>query len=862
MTQQGTSSAGHAHDASIRAARLDLLRGISSIAISSLDAERIAHEVADAVDAHFSPLFVVVRLANRERNRLRIASLRGLPDAYVAEAGILSADQDHIVAHAFSSGEPQYGEDIAAHPLGPPLARDLASCGMHPRSYIVLPLKGRATTVGVLTFGWADSRPLSAADIDLFSSLANIFAAGVENAYFYEDERGAAEVARRLSVASEKLATEFSGIFESLTDAVVVVNATGAIQRANSAATRLFGFDPVDHDRHSFLETADVCNRDGNAPRTRDVPYEAALAGETVCDVPLVVRCGDTETQVLVSASPIATDGVVTAAVSVWRDITERERLIDTLAHERKRVEDILASITDGFAVLDSYGRYRSVNASFASMFGMSAEEMTGRRMLDVFPGARKSIMEGALASAIEDDIPSSFVQCYEPTGVWAETRVYPAPEGATMFVSDITTRRQADEERERLLAAYEVELARTSLLKDIAATAGSSLSVEQVCRLVIDTVRSHLTPAQGMLHLFEESADSLVLASYFGLSAATASAVNRVDVSHPTPFGRVISRSIPLVTHDTPDAMWPDEERAAAVRWIVVPIASAERPLGTLGLAFDERRPFTEDEVSLLRGITRQLAVALDNARLYQHEQRIADTLQRSLLAESTRVHGLEVGRVYRSATEHVRVGGDFYDLYPLPDGRAVVTIGDVSGKGLRAASVTALVRNTLRAYALERLEPHAAMYRANNVLCYFSESEVFATAAYAVLDPVGGALTYCNGGHPPPLVLHANGTVTALDELGPMLGAMEEMAYRPGTATLGQDDALLLYTDGVTEARNESGFFGEERLAELLRSMGGAPAEAIARAVADTATAFGGGVLRDDIAVVALKLGRGRLT
>jgi len=134
-----------------------------------------------------------------------------------------------------------------------------------------------------------------------------------------------------------------------------------------------------------------------------------------------------------------------------------------------------------------------------------------------------------------------------------------------------------------------------------------------------------------------------------------------------------------------------------------------------------------------------------------------------------------------------------------------------------------------------------------------------VFATAAYGVLDPVGGSLTYCNGGHPAPLVLHANGDVTALAEFGPMLGAMEDVEYQSGTATLAPGDTLLLYTDGVLEARNDGGFFGEKRLVELLGSLRDAPAETVARAVADAASAFGGGVLRDDVAVVALRLGRG---
>jgi PAS domain S-box-containing protein len=843
-------------DARERASRMSFLHEISSVAISSLDAHDIAERITSVVHERSGALFTSVRLANRERSRLHVVASRGLPSDYLEEAEVISAEADHLLPKVFASGEPAWGAAARRNPLGVALAADLAARGVDPGTFLVLPLKGASSTVGVITLGWADEQEFAADDIDFYASVANILAVGVENAYLFEDEREAADVAHRLSAASSQLATELGGIFESLTDAVVVLNAVGVVARTNEPARRMFGFDPLGLERMDLARRADMRERTGAAVSRSEMPWELALKGQTVHDSPFTIRPADSEVQVLVSAAPLISDGVVSGAVLVWRDVTEREQLLASLARERRRVEDILTSITDGFAVLDSDAVYRYANQSLATMVGRHVEDIVGRHVWDVFPEAVGSEFDRALATVMEQGSALSFQQHYEPTDLWVEARIYPTAGGVSIFASDISERRKAEQERERLLEAYELEIARTSLLKDTSAAAGTSLSAGEICTLVLDTVHARLRPLRGAVHLLEFTTGTLELGAHFGHSDEELHAIQRLDLSPDSPPGRLISDGRAVITHesDAPGAEHP-ATGSADERWLILPVLFAGHVLGTLSLVFEGRRAFAEDEVSLFRSIAAQLGIALDNARLYQREHRIADTLQQSLLAGPTRVEGLELGRVYRSATENVRVGGDFYDVHGLPGDRVAVSIGDVSGKGLVAAGVTALVRNTLRAHTLDDLEPHLVVSKANEVLWYFSDSETFATAVFGVLNLADGRFEYCNGGHPSPLLLRMDGTVTSLGVSGPMLGAFKGLSYETYSVDLGEGDVLILYTDGVTEARDDRRFFGEERLVELVRELAGHPAEEIAQAIADAAWRYGGNVLRDDIAVLAIR-------
>lgn len=275
------------------------------------------------------------------------------------------------------------------------------------------------------------------------------------------------------------------------------------------------------------------------------------------------------------------------------------------------------------------------------------------------------------------------------------------------------------------------------------------------------------------------------------------------------------------------------------------------------VGLLFFNRTGvgrFSSDHVEFGRQLGMSLSVALENARLYQGERHIAETLQETLLVLPGHVPGIDFARLYRSATESTRVGGDFIDVFPLSDGRVVFALGDVSGKGLEAAAITAMVRNTLRVYFTEGLPPDEVAKRTNSVIHTFTEPDTFVTAAFGILDPSNGRIAYTSAGHPPVMIVSPTGEVSELDVLSPVLGALSEMEFVCAEYVLEPGHCLLAYSDGVIEARGTSGLFGEERLLKLVATLGGRRPQAVVSGVFARIEEYSHRELRDDIAILAL--------
>ncbi|RSN68199.1 PP2C family protein-serine/threonine phosphatase [Actinomadura sp. WAC 06369] len=239
---------------------------------------------------------------------------------------------------------------------------------------------------------------------------------------------------------------------------------------------------------------------------------------------------------------------------------------------------------------------------------------------------------------------------------------------------------------------------------------------------------------------------------------------------------------------------------------------------------------------------------------------RQLARTLQDSLLPDELPViPSLDAGGAYRPAGHGDEVGGDFYDLFEIAPGRWGLVLGDVSGKGAEAAVVTGLARHTVRAVAAESPRAADVLHRLNGAVLR-DRSERFCTAVYAVIEerPDGSPprVTIAVGGHPPPLRVARDGAVTALGTVGNLLGLLDEVRVADVSVELDPGDALLFYTDGVTEARGDGiDFFEEERLAELLARSRTLGAQGIADRIAEAVVEFQDGVPRDDIAVVALK-------
>jgi len=201
---------------------------------------------------------------------------------------------------------------------------------------------------------------------------------------------------------------------------------------------------------------------------------------------------------------------------------------------------------------------------------------------------------------------------------------------------------------------------------------------------------------------------------------------------------------------------------------------------------------------------------------QLYEREHRIATTLQRSLLPEGiASLPDVEVSARYIPADDEMEVGGDWYDVIQLPDGRLCIAIGDVAGHGVEAAAVMGQLRMAMRAYALQQLSPTETMYRLNTLAMQL-RAGAMATLTFGHLDPESGSFSAVKAGHPPPLILDADGSYTFMSgSIGPPLGVNPAALFDPVTIELPFDSTLFLYTDGLVERRGEPLEHGLERLA-----------------------------------------------
>jgi sigma-B regulation protein RsbU (phosphoserine phosphatase) len=279
----------------------------------------------------------------------------------------------------------------------------------------------------------------------------------------------------------------------------------------------------------------------------------------------------------------------------------------------------------------------------------------------------------------------------------------------------------------------------------------------------------------------------------------------------------------------------------------------------GALCVLYDPATRLTDTRRQLLTSFAAQAALGLQNARLFQTEQDVADTMRLSLLPPVlVQARHLDIGTFHEPLLiDAGRVGGDYYDVFTLPDGRVVISIADVCGKGMSAAVRTALSKYTVRAYAIEIPGPPEVLTRANAALvAQDPESESFTTLAYALLDTKKGSLALSLAGHPPALLYRAAARrCVYLNAGGAALGVLADAHYEEAREPFRSGDVLLLYTDGVLEARCGEEEFGLDRLQAAFLRVADRPVHEIAMTLAEAARDFAGGALADDLTLLVLR-------
>ena len=396
---------------------------------------------------------------------------------------------------------------------------------------------------------------------------------------------------------------------------------------------------------------------------------------------------------------------------------------------------------------------------------------------------------------------------------------------------TDVTSQREAEEMRGRLTEQLSAAALRTARLQQATSMLAEALTVEQVVEVITEVGRTAIGALRSAVALLDAETLQLRVVNADGLPTAGPDAAGRrLTMDTPSVMTRAIATRRPVLIADPSDLGRQFEGEAGVAdtgderSWVGLPLLAAGQPLGALRFSFGSMRRISEEERIFLEALAGQCSLAVERAEMYEREHATAMTLQRSLLPDKLPVvPGLLLDARYLPVTRNMDIGGDWYDVFRLPEGRMAVTVGDVMGKGLTAAAGMGRVRNALRALALTDSRPIAVLTGLDRLFTATEQEEQVTTVTYLVIDPVTGEGLAGNAGHLPTLLIGADGKA-ALDsaEAGTPLGwpsPRKQNAFRmpPGSTA-------VFYSDGLVENRVRGLDTGLE---ELLRVAAAAPAE-----------------------------------
>ncbi|WP_307618802.1 SpoIIE family protein phosphatase [Streptomyces sp. V3I7] len=618
------------------------------------------------------------------------------------------------------------------------------------------------------------------------------------------------------------------GLLDLLGVAVVVTDAEGRIVLWGPGAERLFGYSAAEMlgEQATFLVIPEDLT-------SADSPLGQVRAGEaTEGIVPArckdgsqrrmeyrVMRLHDAEGRTLVLG--------LFADAETTRKVEDRLVLSDLLIHQSPI----------GLAVFDPQLRWLAANPALTNANGTSEQALKGRRLKDTLPLLDVEAIESAMRRVLETGEPVLDQQTVgrapadpETDHVWSESYyrindLRGRPLGVAVSVINVTERHQAAAE---LAEAH----ARLAIIAQASTRMGTTLDLHHTARELACAAVPELADlvAVDVLESVAAGNDTPLLPSddgsarFCALAVASGYPTDAIDAADPVdetalyePF-RTITRSVreatpillPRVGGAELRQIARNEEAAARFSregvhsYLAAPLIARGQVLGTLSLYRTRNpKPFDEQDLQLACELANLAALYIDNARLYHRERDTAVTLQHSLLPEKpSRIEGMEVASQYRPARMAAEVGGDWFDVLPLSDGKVGLMVGDVMGSGVRAAAIMGQLRTTTRALARLDLPPAELLAHLDDVASTLSDS--FATCVYAVVDPQDGTCTFSSAGHLPPVVARADGTCQIVTiPPAPPLG-VSGMPFETLRLELPRGSVLALYTDGLVESRN----------------------------------------------------------
>jgi hypothetical protein len=398
----------------------------------------------------------------------------------------------------------------------------------------------------------------------------------------------------------------------------------------------------------------------------------------------------------------------------------------------------------------------------------------------------------------------------------------------------------------------------RSRTLERLASRLSRSLSGADVAGALLESLHGLTGASGGAVSVRSEDGDQLELVSASGYPDDGLDRLARVPIRPGSIVDQVINTG--EATYLPSPLLWRDDEAMSRFAGIgmaaaVVPLVAERDVRGVLVVSQPSVRRFEPDERSLLETIGALAGRALARSLRYDAEHATSAAFQRaSLPAVLPTTEGLAIAARYRPATSRAAIGGDWYDVVALPDGRVAVVVGDVVGHGVTAAAVMGHLRSAVRVLAGALPEP-AALLRSLTAEVASIPNAVGATMAYGIVDPGTGVMHYLLAGHPPPLLLRARGGAELLGGTPwPPLGVTAPADAEVPTVILHPGDTVLLYTDGVIERRGESLAVGLERLRAAGGELGDLVPEDLCDALLEAIVPSDDQA--DDVAIVAIRM------
>jgi len=535
----------------------------------------------------------------------------------------------------------------------------------------------------------------------------------------------------------------------------------------------------------------------------------------------------------------------------LFRELQASEQL---LARSEREFRSTFEQAAVGMARIDGEGRVLLANERLGELSGYDAAELEALGIAAILhPDDREGEMD-LIREVLLERRPSAVreTRLLRKNGapMWGRLTVSPVvdaagnPEHVLLVVEDITEAKRVEREREELLARLEG-------VAEVTEAAMQSLELDDLMRNTLGRMVGLMRADAAVILL--RKGERLNAVASVGLEAEV---VQRFSLSIGEGFaGHIAATGQPYYLADAQNAacILSSVIKDSGIRSMLgVPLRRGDALLGVLHVDWLAERPYDEAGLHFLELVADRISLAIFNADLYRRQREVAETLQQEMVAVPMTLPGIRFGHVYRSATEGANVGGDFYDIFPVGGSHVWAVIGDVSGHGIEAATAASLIREITRVLALEDLPPDVVAQRLNRAVVHRLGFRHFATMFLGRLDRESGALEYCSAGHPPAYLLRTSGEVVRFPVGNLPVGAFADAEYRGGRSTLRPGEKLVLYTDGVLEARTDSLFFGEDRLAEVLH--GADVPETIPRLVLQAVEGFSSGRLVDDVAVLCI--------